>query len=514
MISQTNTPLGESAQNEPVLALQEISKDFGSVRVLHNVSFDLQAGEVHALVGENGAGKSTLMKILSGYLEPSEGKILREGQSVHYRNSADAEAQGVVLIHQELNLAADLSVEENIFLGQELHQGPFVQQKAMQNQAKIWLNELECDVSPQARVKQLSVSEKQMVEIAKAMSRNCRILVMDEPTDVLTQRETDILFALIRRLSAEGVAIVFISHKLDEVKAIADRVTVLRDGRHVSTQTCAALSPEDIATLMVGRELSEIYPPKLPLSEEVVFSVEHVSVASWAQDVSFELHKGEILGFAGLVGAGRTELIEGILGLRSHSHGRFLRKGELVTIRNLEQAKRLGIAYLSEDRKGKGLLVDMPLRPNVTLLALEQFAQPFLNHKAEQGVLEKAIADFDIRVPNMQALVKNLSGGNQQKLVLAKIMEINPEIIILDEPTRGVDVGTKQQIYAFIHKLTQEGRSCIVISSEMPEIIGLCHRVIVMRGGVITGVLEGEDIHEQEIVRYATGLKGGRDHAA
>ena len=492
---------------ETVLATHNLSKDFGTVRVLHEVSFDLTAGEVHALIGENGAGKSTLMKILGGYLAPSEGSISLGGEPVNFRNSSEAEEKGVVLIHQEFNLAEDLSVEANIFLGRERHRGPFVRSREMAEEATNLLRTLKTPVNPRERVKDLSVSQKQMVEIAKAVSRDASILIMDEPTDVLTQAETGVLFELIERLKASGVTIVYISHKLEEIKRIADRVTVLRDGHLITTRPASEVSQDEMASLMVGRELFDMYPPKSEASGRIVLEARDFSVPGWAEDVSFELHAGEVLGFAGLVGAGRTELFEGMLGLRPHT-GKLFRNGEPVTIRNPRDAANLGVAYLSEDRKGKGILTEMRLRPNVTLLALERYAHPFIDAKGEMMALEKAVDTFEIKVPSLQSRADELSGGNQQKVVLAKIMEIEPNVLILDEPTRGIDVGTKRQIYFFIHDLLKQGKACVLISSEMNELIGLCARVVVMRGGRVAGVLSGDLVNEDEIVRYATGLKG------
>ena len=510
-VSETSG-LGTSTREPPILETKNLSKDFGPVRVLHDVSFSLQAGEVHALIGENGAGKSTLMKILSGYLPPSEGELRLFGEPVHFRNSSEAEALGVVLIHQEFNLADDLTVEENIFLGRERRRGLFLDRRAMVGEAREVLEELRTPVDPRARVRDLSVSQKQMVEIAKAVSRSVRLLIMDEPTDVLTGRETEVLFDLIRRLQKNGVTVVYISHKLGEVSAVADRVTVLRDGHLITTKPSSELSQDEMASLMVGRELSDMYPPKRPVeTEEVVFSAKNVTVPGHVESASFELRRGEILGFAGLVGAGRTELFEGLLGLRPRSSGTVTRNGRPVDIKNLRDATALGIAYLSEDRKGKGLITSMRLRPNVTLLALRKYAHPFIDYKQETAALEGAVDEFDIRVPRLDTRADTLSGGNQQKLVLAKIMDVDPDIIILDEPTRGIDVGTKRQIYLFIQTLTESGKSCIVISSELPELIGLCHRVVVMRSGRVSGILEGQDISEDEIVRYATGLKGVGD---
>ncbi len=489
-----------------MLGATNIARDFGPVRVLADVSLTLKRGEVHAILGENGAGKSTLMKILAGYLAPSEGRLELHGEPVTFKRSRDAEAQGVVLIHQEINLADDLTAEENIFLGVEAHRGPFVKRREMRERAAEVLRELETPVDPRTRVGKLSVSQKQMVEIAKAITRDARVLLMDEPTDVLTGKETEVLFALIRRLTSRGVTVAYISHKLEEVAAISDRVSVLRDGKLVTTQPTRELSQERMATLMVGRELSDMYPVKRTPGEEVVFAARGVNVPGWARGISFELRRGEVLGFAGLVGAGRTELFEGILGLRPKS-GRLYRDGQPLAIQTLKDAVDVGVAYVSEDRKGKGLMTEMRLRPNLTLLSLERYANPLLQPKREMDALEDAVREFDIRVPNLRAAARLLSGGNQQKLVLAKTMEVTPDILILDEPTRGIDVGTKRQIYFFIQTLLEEGKSCILISSELSEVVGLAHRVVVMRSGEQMGTLEGSDISEQEIVRYATGLK-------
>ncbi len=489
-----------------MLKAHHLAKTFGPVRVLDDISLTLEKGEVHAILGENGAGKSTLMKLLSGYLKPTTGTLTLDGREVSFGRSRDAEAQGVVLIHQEINLADDLTVEENIFLGIEKHRGPFVRGREMRERTAAVLRELETPVHPRTRVGRLSVSQKQMVEIAKAVTRDVRVLLMDEPTDVLTGRETAVLFKLIRRLKAQGVTVVYISHKLGEVAEIADRVSILRDGRLVTTQSAAELTQDEMASLMVGRELSDMHPPKRTPSTEVVFAAEDILVPGWAEHVSFELRRGEVLGFAGLVGAGRTELFEGILGLRKKT-GTLTRNGQPLTVHTLRDAVAAGIAYVSEDRKGKGLVTEMALRPNLTLMALKKYADPFIHRKRETQALEQAVKNFSIRIPNLTTKVSSLSGGNQQKLVLAKTMEVTPDILILDEPTRGIDVGTKRQIYFFIQELLEGGKSCILISSELPEIVGLAHRVVVMRSGVQMGTLEEDDVNEGEIVRYATGLK-------
>jgi len=475
--------------------------------VLHDVDVEFHAGEVHAIIGENGAGKSTLMKILSGYLEPTEGRVLLEGSAVTFASGAEAEDRGVILIHQETNLAPHLTVAANIFLGREYRRGPFLDDRRMTAHARELLAELDTGIDPLARVGDLSVSDRQMVEIAKAMWRGSRVLIMDEPTDVLTDRETAVLFRLIRKLSAAGTAVVFISHKLREVKEIADRVTVLRDGRLITTVAAETVDEDRLATLMVGRELSQMFPerPAEPHPEKLL-EVESFSVPGFVDGVSFTLRRGEVLGFAGLVGAGRTELFEGLLGLRPAA-GTVTYRGRPVTIRNTRDAARLGIAYVSEDRKGKGLLVNMPMKPNVTLLALERLARPFISDRAEARALRKAVEDFDIRAADPSAPVRSLSGGNQQKVVLGKVMLIDPDVIILDEPTRGIDVGTKRQIYFLIAELSRAGKSLVIISSELPEVMGLSDRIAVLHDGQLSGILARAEFSEDEIMRLATGLK-------
>jgi ribose transport system ATP-binding protein len=498
--------------SDAVLAGRAISKRFGPVQVLHAVDFAVRPGEVHALMGENGAGKSTLMKILGGYQPASEGDILVDGVARLLPDSGAAERHGIVMIHQEFNLAETMTVEENIFLGRERRRRGFIDIAAMRAETRRVLAELECAVDPAARVADLTVSEKQMVEIAKAVSRDVRVLIMDEPTAVLTGAETEILFRLIRRLTGQGVGIAYISHKLAEVKAIADRVTVLRDGRLVGSHPAADLTPDDIARLMVGRDISDMYPPRIvpPAGAAEVLAVAGLSVPGWVDNASFSLRAGEILGFAGLVGAGRTELMEGIVGLRRRSAGTVRAGGR--TIHSTAEAVAAGVAYLTEDRKGKGLIVAQPLTPNLTLLALRRFGRVFVDRAAEARALAQATADFDIRAASPDVAVASLSGGNQQKLLVAKTMQVEPKILIVDEPTRGIDVGTKHQIYLFLADYVARGNAVILISSEMPELIGMAHRVVVMRDGRVTGVLEGDDIAENEIVRYATGLKGVHQH--
>jgi ribose transport system ATP-binding protein len=497
-----------------IVAGQAVSKSFGPVQVLFGVDFAVRRGEVHALMGENGAGKSTLMKILGGYQPASNGTVMVDGKAAALKDSGDAERLGVVMIHQEFNLAETMTVEENIFLGRERLKRHLLDKRAMWTAARQVLDELECPVDPDACVADLTVSEKQMVEIAKAVSRDVRVLIMDEPTAVLTGSETAVLFRLIRRLTAQGVGVAYISHKLAEVKQISDRVTILRDGHWIATEPTDSLSPDDIARLMVGRDLSGMYPPRRPPPEgaPVALTVQSLSVPGRVRDASFQVRQGEILGFAGLVGAGRTELMEGIVGLRHRSSGMVRTAGTARPVRTVDDALAAGIAYLTEDRKGHGLLLTQPLAANLTLLALARQKSLFIDHAAERNALKNAVTEYQIKAGDAEMPVSSLSGGNQQKLLLAKIMQVKPRILIVDEPTRGIDVGTKHQIYLFLCDFVGKGGSVIVISSEMPELIGLAHRILVMRDGRITGSLSGQDIEENEIVRYATGLKGEGAH--
>ena len=500
-----------------LLRCHGLRKSFGPVEVLHGIDFDVRPGEVHALLGENGAGKSTLMKCLSGYLQADGGSVELDGAPVAFRGSGQAEDAGVVLIHQEFALVEDLGASANIFLGREPTRRGLLDRARMERDASELLAQLDTRVDLRVPVRRLSVSDQQMVEIAKAVARDARVLFMDEPTDVLTGAETEVLFALIRRLRDAGVAIVYVSHKLDEIERIADRVTILRDGDHVATRDVRELDQPAMARLMVGRELTDMYPDKRDTTDApVALAVRDLHVDDLVEGASFDLRHGEVLGFAGLVGAGRTELFEGLIGLRP-ARGRIELDGRPLTIRRPEDAQRAGIAYLTEDRKGKGLITDLPLDVNLTLQALRRFARPLLDRSAERTALKEAVERYDIRTSSLDSLAGELSGGNQQKLVVAKILLSEPRIVILDEPTRGIDVGTKREMYFLIEELARSGLAIVVISSELPEIVGLSHRVVVMRSGRITGVLDGDAIDEHEIVQYATGLKqqGDRhDHAA
>ena len=489
---------------------RNVTKEFGPVRVLHGVGFALQPGRVYGLLGENGAGKSTLMKILAGYESPTTGEVVVDGAvRAPGGGSRAAEAQGIVLIHQEFNLADDLTIAQNIFLGHEIKRGPFLDDKAMREKTREALAKVGLPLDPDTRVRKLIVAEKQLVEIARALARNARLLIMDEPTATLTPGETERLFALMAGLKAAGVTIIYISHKLDEVERTTDEVVVMRDGLLVAREATASVTRRQMANLMVGRELADLFPPKLPAPAggEPAIQVRGLSVPGWAEDVSFDVRRGEILGFAGLVGAGRTELFEGLLGLRPRSAGTVELAGKPVNLKSPRDAARHGLTYLSEDRKGKGLHVHFGLRPNLTLMALERYAKPWLDPAAEQAALRDAVQEFGIRTGSLEVRASSLSGGNQQKLALAKVLHPGPSVVVLDEPTRGVDVGAKREIYHLVQRLAEQGLAVVVISSELMELIGLCHRVAVMRAGRLQTTLQEPNLTEEELIAHATGTR-------
>ena len=488
------------------VSFAKVEKSFGPVQVLHGVSFDLAPGRVIGLLGENGAGKSTLMKILAGYEALSGGELRIDGELVHFDGPRAAEARGIVMIHQEFALAEDLTVAQNIFLGHEKTRGWWLDDAAMRAETERVLQQVGLTASPDTLVKHLIVAEKQLVEIAKALQRKARLLIMDEPTATLTPGETERLFALIAQLKADGVTLIYISHKLDEVERVTDEIVVMRDGRFVARELTKNVTRRQMANLMVGRDLSDLYPVKdARPNAPPLLKVQGLTVPGWARDVSFEAAPGEILGFAGLVGAGRTELFEGLLGLRPHRVERIELAGREVRFRSPREAADQGVTYLSEDRKGKGLHVNFGLRENLTLMALRRYAAPWLKPEAEKAALKTAVTDFGIRTGSLDIKASSLSGGNQQKLALAKVLHPGPKVIVLDEPTRGVDIGAKRDIYFLIQRLAREGRAVIVISSELMELIGICHRIVVMRGGAQQATLAAEQLTEEVLIAHATG---------
>ncbi len=491
-----------------VLRLDQVTKLFPGVRALYQVCFDLRRGEVHAVCGENGAGKSTLMKIVSGQYQPDGGSITYNGKIRRFANAREAERAGIAIIHQELNLIPHLSVAENIFLAREPTRGWFIDRAALRRNAQACLDRLGVDIPPDALVKTLSVAQCQMVEIAKALSLNAEILIMDEPTSSLTEAETALLFQVIHDLKRNGVAVVYISHRLDEMAAIVDRVTVLRDGRYVSTQEFAATSVDDIVSRMVGRALDEKFPERTSApTEETLLTVNNLSRAGVFQNVSFTLKRGEILGFSGLMGAGRTQVARAIFGADPLDSGSIHLGETQLSIKSPRDAIAHGIAYLSEDRKSHGLAVKMSVVQNLTLANMDAVSDRFgfIDFKAEAAAARTYIEMLSIRTPSAHQIAKLLSGGNQQKIVIGKWLFRQSRVLFFDEPTRGIDVGAKFAIYQLLDRLAAQGIGIVLISSELPEILGLTDRVAVFHEGRLQTVLTTRDTNQEEIMQYASG---------
>lgn len=491
---------------DSLLKVVNISKEFFGVRVLDKVNISVNKGEVFGVIGENGAGKSTFMKILSGIYTPSEGEIFLNGEKVEIKDPLMAKKFGITIIPQEFNLVETLNIYENIFLGEEITGKLLLNKSAMKKKTVDLLKELKVEIDPSEKISNLSVAQKQMVEIAKAIAHESKILIMDEPTTTLTEQEIKILFDLISNLKNKGITIFFISHKLKEVKEICDRVLILRDGKTVSLKHANELSIHEMATRMVGRELDKIYPNKQKVVSKKIFEIKNLNLTNILKNINFHLNKGEILGFAGLVGSGRTELAETIIGIRRKISGEIILEGEPIEIKSPLEAVKNKIAYLSEDRQGKGLILFFDIPKNITLISLKEYSNLFIHKKKEKKSASEYVKKFDIKARKLEMPLIYLSGGNQQKVYLSKLLDVKPNILILDEPTRGVDVNAKSQIYQIVRELANSGISIIFISSEMEEIIGMCDRVYVMKEGEITGELYNEEINEEKIMYYATGL--------
>lgn len=485
-----------------------MSKAFPGVQALSQVSLRLGGGRVHGLIGENGAGKSTLMNILCGLIQPDEGTIRLDGRAAVMAGAAEAIRRGIVMIHQELNLVDELSVAQNIALGREPRFGPVLDHARMRREAAVWLDQLHSDVDPAAPVGRLSVAQQQMVEIAKALSLNARLLIMDEPTAVITTQQRHVLFEQIRRLKGQGISIVFISHHLDEVLEICDQVTVLRDGRVVQRLERAQLegtNQSQLAGLMVGRDMAEHFPGRHEHGRVVRLAVHGLSIPGLVDQVGFEVHAGEIFGLAGLIGAGRTETAEAIAGLRRRSGGTIQIDGKPVSINRPRDAVATGLAYLSENRKSAGLHLDLPVTHNITLVTLKRYARGLISRSAERTAASRHVDRLGIRLAGLDQPVRTLSGGNQQKVALAKWLDGGPKVLMLDEPTRGVDIGAKEEIYRLIRELADAGMACVMISSELNELLGMCHRIGVMRRGRLVVELDGPTATDEQIMRYAAG---------
>lgn len=492
-----------------LLAIEGISKRFPGVQALENVHFELSAGEVHALVGENGAGKSTLMKILSGIYKKDSGTIKYRGKLVEVTGPLEAQHLGISIIHQEINLMPDLTVAENIFIGRE-PKGLgkiFLDKRTLNINAQALLDELNLPLNPKQKVGELTVAKQQMVEIAKAISYNSSVIIMDEPTSSLTPTETAALFKIIENLKKAGKGIIYISHRLEELSQISDRVTVFRDGHYIETLKTNEASVSKIIALMIGRNIAQDLRPEVNTStNEVVLEVKGLTTKRLLKDVSFELKRGEILGFAGLIGAGRTEVALALIGRDPIASGNFYVNGQEVKIHSPASAAALGIGYLSEDRKRYGLLLGQDVSFNITLATIKRFTNwvGFFKKNESNVVAEKAVNALSIKTPSIKQDAKNLSGGNQQKVVIAKWLTRDCDILIFDEPTRGVDVGAKDEVYKLLRSLTAEGKSIIMISSELPEVLRLSDRIVVMCEGKVTGILDNKDSNQNILMEYAT----------
>ena len=497
---------------EVILTMKDIDKSFPGVHALDHVDLEVRKGEVLALMGENGAGKSTLMKVLTGIYKKDSGTITYEGKEVEFSSTKEAQDVGIVIVHQELNMLGHLTVAQNIFIGREFKKGIRIDDKRMNDEARKLFQRLNIDIDPRETMSRLTVAKQQMCEIAKAISHDAKVIVFDEPSAALTETEIQELFKIIRDLREKNMGIVYISHRMDEIKVITDRVTVMRDGAYVGTLITKDSTKDDIINMMVGRVIYE--DPKqesaVPADAPVVLKVEHLNAGKMVQDVSFELRKGEILGFSGLMGAGRTETARALFGADPKQSGKISimgKDGQLheVTINSPQDAVKCGIGYLSEDRRRYGCVVQKSCIENTTLATMEQFTKGFLNDSAkEKEVTEKYIKELATKTPTADQLVVNLSGGNQQKVVIAKWLTRDSEILIFDEPTRGIDVGAKNEIYKLMNRLAAEGKSIIMISSEMTEVLRMSDRIIIMCEGKVTGNIDISEATQENIMDKAT----------
>ncbi len=492
---------------EIILTMKNISKSFSGVAALKNGELTLESGEVVALMGENGAGKSTLMKILTGIYEKDGGTITYMGKEVEFKGPAASEKAGIAIVHQELNMMNDLTVAQNLFIGKECMKGMFIDDALMVEKAKALFDVLNIDINPAERIGALTVGKQQMVEIAKAISGDAKIIIFDEPTAALTDSEIEELFKVINDLKKKGTGIVYISHRMDEINIISDKVTVMRDGEFVGTLVTKDCDKNDIIKLMVGRTIFSEPKTASNVAEDapIVLKCEHISRGKAVRDVSFELKKGEILGFSGLMGAGRTEVARLIFGADKLDDGKIYISGKEVKINSPKDAVEAGIGYLSEDRKRFGLIVDKSVEENTVIASLNNFIKGvFIDNTKTKNVSEKYVSELKTKTPSVSQLVKKLSGGNQQKVVIAKWLVRNCDILIFDEPTRGIDVGAKSEIYALMEELAKAGKSIIMISSELPEVLRMSDRVIVMCEGRITGTLDISEANQEVIMESAT----------
>ena len=489
------------------IEMKGICKSFGTNQVLRDAGFYLQDGEVHALMGENGAGKSTLMKILTGVYTKDAGTVLVDGQEVSYKSPQEAEKAGIVFIYQELNVLFDLTVEENLFMGKEITKKFGVcDKKAMRAKAKEVMDRMGVNIPVNAVMSDLSVGQQQMVEICKALMVDAKVIIMDEPTAALTESETEGLFAVIESLRQKGVSIVYISHRMEEIFRLCDRITILRDGQYIDTKYIKDITMDDVVRMMIGREIGERYPQRESVIGEEVLRVEGLTHQKHFRDVSFSVRAGEVLGVSGLMGAGRTEIMQAIFGNMPIVSGKVFINGQEVHIRNPRQAIAAGIGFITEDRKTEGLLLEKSIAENIEITNLNKVSRnAVMNKKAGKELVQKGIDEFHIKCFNADHLCNNLSGGNQQKVVLAKWIYTDPKILILDEPTRGVDIGAKKEIYSVINDMAAQGVAVIMVSSELPEVLGMSDRIMVVHEGHVTDIIDGKTADQEKVMTLATG---------
>ncbi|MCI9022106.1 MAG: sugar ABC transporter ATP-binding protein [Eubacterium sp.] len=489
------------------IKMHGIDKSFGGNAVLKSAGFLLDHGETHALMGENGAGKSTLMKILTGVYTKDAGTVTVDGREVCYKNPQEAEKAGIVFIHQELNVLFDLTVEENMFLGKEIKKAFGVcDRKAMREEVRKILDRLGVNIDPGQRMNELSVGQQQMIEIAKALMVDAKVIIMDEPTAALTQSETTVLFQVINSLKQKGVSIVYISHRMEEIFELCDRITILRDGSYIGTKKISETDMNDVVKMMIGREIGERYPLRNAKTGGVAFEVKGLSCPGVFENVSFQVHAGEVLGVSGLMGAGRTEIMQAIFGNMPHVTGEIYLDGKQIQNRSPLEAMKNGIGFITEDRKVEGLMLEESIQKNISIANLGRISKSGVLQKgAEDELVKRGIEELHIKCFGPQHECSNLSGGNQQKVVFAKWIYTNPKVLILDEPTRGVDIGAKKEIYSIINELAEKGVAIIMVSSELPEVLGMSDRIMVVQEGHVRGILHKEDADQENIMIFATG---------
>lgn len=494
-------------QSEYCINVEGISKSFPGTKALSGVHIEVKTGEVHALVGENGAGKSTLMNIISGVLSPDEGRIVFQGEPVRFANPNEAQAAGIGFVHQELALCQHITVAENIYMGRyDKSIFGFIKRKKLYADTAELLKVFKTDIQPEDKVEDLNLADQQIVEIAKSLSLKCRLLILDEPTSSLSDSETEILFDIIRKLKSEGISVLYISHRIAEIFEICDRVTIFRDGCYIDTLNVSEVMPRQVVERMVGRELHDLYPPKNDHPEETILKVRSLCKQDVFRDISFTLRRREILGFSGLIGSGRTEVARAVCAIDRFDSGEICYLDKKVRFRNYEEAIRQGLCYLTEDRKQQGLFLNLSVKNNINAAVIDTLSKyMLLSAKKEAANANAHVKKLNIKVSNIEQQIDSLSGGNQQKAMVAMGLSVNPTVIIMDEPTRGIDVGAKSEIHNMLRRLSDSGIGVIIISSELPEIIGMCDRVIVMHEGRIQGEVQGTDITEKNIILLASG---------